>query len=319
MKCVQASNWIIQYSRFQDSGGNPQHSEPFSVGDTAVLSNAWTVRYNQFIDPHGTGMMVFCGANWKFYGNYVWTTNTGLHAGADRVSSSGVFGSWTDQPNQNYIATNAQVYNNTFYAVRTVGNTGVNFDDGVSANQNEGGADLPFIRNNIWVNCEDVVSTLGGGTASHNYFYNNSGSSTTFGTDIISGTEDPFMDAANQDFTLKYALGGFDLDTEFNLDVLGSPRGFDGTWDVGAFEHDDADGTPPPPTVTPSLTPTATFTGSPSPTPTPIPPTPIPTNTPPLETPVPTNTPIVVLVPVTDIDPGVPNFQDVTIRFLFGE
>ena len=298
-------NYILQYCRIERNEDAPiEHGQPMSVGDHGILSDGWVVRYNEFVDSDGPGILSMCGNNWKVYGNTCWMTGTWAPGGTpSALSSIGFVGSWTDQTGQNYVAGNTQVYNNTLYNIEGL-ETGTSFDDD----------DGCTVRNNMWVNCVNVHRDDTASTYSHNYLYNNTGSLNNLtGTDVQNGTADIFINSASFDFTLAWATSaGATLGQEFGSDSLGSARGADSVWDRGAFEFNGT-GPPPPPTATftntalPTNTPivTATFTH-----------TPIPTSTPNPATPVPTNTPVIVVIPVTDLDNGISTMYEVIIRLV---
>lgn len=114
-------------------------------------------------------------------------------------------------------ANNTLVYNNTV--------TGISSG---SANVYIPGGSGNVVRNTLW--------------------YDNAGTpgvtANTSSDNDIAGA-DPFVNYAGQDFRLSGATGaGFTLSSPYDTDLLGTTRGADGAWDVGAYEFGSG-GSPP--------------------------------------------------------------------------
>ncbi len=133
------------------------------------------------------------------------------------------------------------LYNNTF--------VGVNITYGESrASQYTSGS---IARNNIYWN-----SSFYSGSVIANSDFNFSNGSTP-GPNSISGGSDPFVNLAGKDFRLTSAVGAkFPKDKgvlvstpsglDYDLDPLGTRRGSDGAWDIGAYEYNGGASTSPP-------------------------------------------------------------------------
>jgi hypothetical protein len=192
-----------------------------------------TVRHNTFynstqIDPgDGTsGITAEIGVwsgnhdNWQVYGNTFSNSKFGGRNGVIVIGGNGT--SWPGPP-----ATGVKVYNNTFAGIADSSAFG-------SIILNGSGNDA---INNLFFDCAD--SRISASRTSNN----------------LTVTANPFLNYSGQDFRLTATsparntginVGG----APYNVDRLGSVRGGDGTWDVGAFEF--ASGLPDttPPTIT---------------------------------------------------------------------
>lgn len=146
-----------------------------------------------------------------------------------------------------------EVYGNWFFnehtggrnAIIVIGGDGVNWL-GVSGSNNK-------VYNNTFAGIADpsAFSTvlLNGGTgneARNNYAYDNgeavSYSANTTSNNVAAGA-DNFVNYATLDLRLAGATtAGFTLSAPYDTDPLGTTRGGDGTWDVGAYEYNAGGG-----------------------------------------------------------------------------
>lgn len=215
-----ASNILVEYSLLERSGTNPsssQHSEIWSARDTHDV----VVRYSWIRDYRSTGGIILGRArNWNIYGNiFQWTANFGPTA------NNGAVGSWSSSPT--YYASNIKVHNNTFVGLRG-GGSGKIFPvyksiSAVSA------------HNNIWYN--SPASGFGGGVQHSNNWFMNSNEARIPEASKEVGKADPFVNSGAGDFRLRTSTrAGTSLGAPFNVDLSGSVRGRDGTWDKGAYE-----------------------------------------------------------------------------------
>ncbi|WP_029001910.1 hypothetical protein [Azohydromonas australica] len=168
-------------------------------------------------------------ANWKIFGNVAvhsaaYAADTGRKPGHNYGVSGFVFVA-NDATNNN-TGNNFQVYNNTFVNLKGTW-SGVVIQKGTGHE----------VRNNIWYGSVRTNNSFSG-TMSNNWYYNTQadGDSSATKTVCASGC-DVFSSIVSKDFRLKTPLGGgMSLAAPYNVDMYGSTRGKDGTWDRGAFE-----------------------------------------------------------------------------------
>jgi len=232
----------VEHSMFANNG----------TGSTSVHREFWscsaednvTVRHNYITKIRSTGfigMMNGGGAanNWSIYGNIFYNPNTVGSYPWD--TGDGPIGIKTPD----MYPVNWKIYNNT-----VVGIYGWFANWGLAP-----GGSGNVSQNNIWFN--NFAQYIGSGSyaaGSSNWAYGNrnymngGGASTDsqISKEGVIGTSDPFVNSANGDFRLKYAIPGKPLDASFNQDMYGNLRGADGVWDIGAVEFGSGPGGGPP-------------------------------------------------------------------------
>ena len=193
------NNWVVEYSYLYNSRSIASnfHANVFYASQI----NGGVFRYNRIWDYNSEGLF-FTGfdgpvSNVKVYGNVFFTDGT-------TASPRGI------EMRQDYGYTNIQIYNNTF---ARLGVGGILNRSPETGNVCSG----CIARNNI---SYQAGNTLTGMTQD-----NNTDDNTNRFRNLVSG-----------DFTLTSALAGTALGSEFNTDVNGTLRGFDGVWDRGAYE-----------------------------------------------------------------------------------
>jgi hypothetical protein len=193
------NNWVVEYSYFYNSRSIASnfHANVFYASEI----NGGVFRYNRIWDYNSEGLF-FTGfdgpvSNVKIYGNVFFTDGT-------TAFPRGI------ELRQDYGYSNIQIYNNTFSRLGVGGILNRSPETGhVCSNC--------ISRDNL---SYQAANTLAGMTRDNN-------------------TDDNtirFRNLAGGDFTLTAALPGAALAAEFNMDVNGTSRGFDGVWDRGAYE-----------------------------------------------------------------------------------
>jgi hypothetical protein len=193
------NNWVVEYSYMYNarSIADNFHANVFYASQI----NGGVFRYNRIWDYNAEGLFftAFDGpiSNVKVYGNVFFTDGS-------TVNPRGI------ELRQDYGYSNIQIYNNTFSRL------GVG---GILNRSPETG--------NVCSNCiaRDNLSYQAGNELAGMTQDNNTDDNTN-----------RFKNLVNGDFTLTAALPGVALAAEFNMDVNGTLRGFDGVWDRGAYE-----------------------------------------------------------------------------------
>jgi len=240
---THTQDWIIEYNYMARNdvdwiGGRPSNQ---GTGIFDYGSDNWIIRYNIFEDMSGTGFIdVKKNANhdndnWAIYGNVFWYTPGYNYAGGlgNGVIVIGGFNCTEETP---CATTNMKVYNNAFVNLRG-GSVGVFLESYPSTNN--------WVYNNIFFDTERNWNGMFWSCEhSHNSFISNTGgwSDATIAASEpgtgYAGTDDPFTDWVNMDFTLKSATtAGNTLASPYNQDWTGVTRGADGLWDRGAYEY----------------------------------------------------------------------------------
>lgn len=265
------SNFTIEYSFFNNTIHHPS-GENQCESIHAHSSDNYTVRHNIFKNNYGTGILVLKKTlvngvhdgtysdpgnqvihdGWEVYGNiFYFDENVGGVLGDD--GAIGDAGNDGYEVYDEYESNNMKVYNNVFYNLQ--GYSGVEF-----INPNNTGN---YVYNNIWYNC-----STGSVGADEEEFWGGQGANQVFGsatvhnynwfdemlaggtdhyedllanneTNGILGTADPFVDWANENFTLISSITGTNFSWMNNIDLYGNIRGEDGNWDVGAYEYQE--------------------------------------------------------------------------------
>ena len=160
--------------------------------------------------------------------------------------------------------TTAEIYGNVFYSSGEFGEW-ASENNGLFAAFTSGSAARQWkVHNNTFINLPSLLSVFNGGAspqgnvASNNYFYNSPGhdvggwgmqsfghfqnSDKATGASGTTGSGIPFVNYAGYDFNLTAATApGQTLAPPYNVDMFGTVRGSDGTWDRGAIEFTAGD------------------------------------------------------------------------------
>lgn len=210
---------LIEYTMFADGWGKEAVRGQF-------VSKNIIIRYNRFEDACGTASPDACTADiamWsgdnagdhdgnEVYGNTFYQSNTNghnLNTGASIVIG-GNGSSWVGAG-----ASNTKIYNNSFTGFHNTGQHGHILINGGSNNE---------CRNNLWFNVDNPTASC-----------------TTTSNNVNAGSN-PFASLPGMALSAATAAGAT-LSAPYNVDMTGTTRGADGTWDLGALEF-VAGGTP---------------------------------------------------------------------------
>lgn len=213
---------IIEYSAGENTIGNAaNHGDTinayYSVQNMIVRYNKFRHLYTTACSGCGsTGWIPYCcgSGGLEVYGNWV----------SDFRGGDGAIGYSTCSPSD--CPSNTKIYNNTWDSC----NDGSGGDGGIQL----GNGTNNVAYNNIWVNCTGI--SLNGVTHDYNAYGGGSAQGETHGT--INFSTSNFVNYAALDFRLANATtAGTSLASPYNVDLLGTTRGADGTWDRGAYEY----------------------------------------------------------------------------------
>lgn len=212
---------LVEYNASKNATSSPNnHGEIFNLYFSA---NNAIIRYNQVRDAYVINpgletptsvVSITQTSGHRIYGN-IFTNFRGGNA---------VIGYHVD----NNQSSDILIYNNTF-------------DQCNSSVQGRGGIVLGndsvnnYAYNNIWTNCGDIDLT----TSFINHDYNAFPGATTHSEahEQLNMVSTIYANYAAKDFRLNSATtAGTTLGSPYDVDMLGSTRGADGTWDRGAFE-----------------------------------------------------------------------------------
>ncbi len=215
--CVRGSNnvWflrttegaIVEYSGSDGAAGNgTNHGEIVNLyysGSNAIIR--YNIFKNAYLAGGGTALVAITYANGlQFYGNLA--MDFGVGDGA-----VGFLGG---------DASHCRIFNNTF--VRGLGAAGFASD----------GTDN-LVQNNLWVGNKSVDLS---GSHDYNAFSGASGNGEAHAQTNVPTSI--FVNYAGNDLRLTSGTAaGTSLAAPYDVDLLGNPRGSDGAWDRGAFEH----------------------------------------------------------------------------------
>lgn len=205
---MNANNGVWEYNEIYNSTTSGTICHP-NIFVTASSSNL-TFRYNRVHTYSAEGIMILNGGHGSLYvyGN-IWY-NGQIYA---RVLES-----------QDGVNGPVYFYNNTMDGLW---NTWLTANGGSWASGS-------VASNNIYWNCNQ-----GGPTRSYDFC-----SGTCTGSGSISNGSNPFVNLTGHDYRIVSTTGvsyprdkGTDLGAPYSADMLGVTRGGDGTWDIGAYEH----------------------------------------------------------------------------------
>jgi hypothetical protein len=242
---LMRGNWqnlTVDHSYLARNTSTPAiHGELLSMTDSTNVT--WS--NNVMEDIEGTafiaGLNGGTAANWKIFGNVAvhsaaYAANTGRKAGHN-YGVAGIIYIANDASNNNR-GNNILFYNNTMVNIQGT-YSGVVIQSGTG---NE-------VRNNIWYNSVRTNNSFGG-SISDNWYYNTTQDGDSSATKSVCAANcDIFNSISGKDFRLKAPTArGTALAAPFNVDMGGTIRGADGTWDRGAFEFNGTTVTVQPPT-----------------------------------------------------------------------
>jgi hypothetical protein len=218
---VKLRNSTIQHCRIgpRESSGTGEHGD------------GMTYNANSSFGLVGNVTSRYCKINWGgqaafFDGSTAAPVNPhhGAHYMYGNIWYSGDAGSKCLNVHSNVISAGADRL--TLYFYNNV------CDNSISSITGYGGAGE--FRNNIF--WDTTNPGFGSATQSHNLCETGL-TRCSEGTGGITTSTDPFTNQASNDYTLSAARTGFVLSSPFNFDLLGTERGLDGTFDIGAYEH----------------------------------------------------------------------------------
>lgn len=210
------------------------HGEAFSINATPNQGNGNTIKNSYFRNIEGSGWIVWnnnFGAyhyNWDVYNNVFYTDADHILDGWDGVSiapqltdftgSDGVVVVLNTSPAT--IATNINVYGNTFCNIQQSGST-VRLDrPGVTSTNTN-------VYNNLFISPNRTAGWTG----------------TDVRNNISTSDLSYVNNYNNQNYTLaRETAAGIALQSPYNRDMLNNTRGLGMVWDVGAFEYVEGDG-----------------------------------------------------------------------------
>jgi hypothetical protein len=222
-------NMIFRYSLFENCGGTAgiaakRNYNVLDTGTTAIYGNV-------------------------FYSTAAWIADTDEHRGFGEGIVSICVNS-TDDAFADNPMTACYVYNNTMINLVANGSSGVHLPH----------VETCVVANNIWMNCTLLVPESSPNytnvgfyyhdhtfTVDYNLIINTTSSSLAFpkiATNYISADEhnlwgettDPFTDCTTLDFSLTAQSSLQGTTGPYTTDWVGTTRGNDGRWDVGALE-----------------------------------------------------------------------------------
>ncbi len=201
-------------------GSSAVHSEVMSTGQGMMGDVTW--RYNLVTAITSTGGLMWDNSSNPNAHLYVYGNIFYKPAGASWEAANGVIGGWTGGHGE--LFTNCFIYNNTF----------INIDqESLSTFPEVSGGNVAY--NNLFYNCQSPNFAK---FAVHDYNeFIDSGNEHSEANGVSSSGGNRFINLINMNFKPKAATAaGISLPSPFNIDPLGSTRGFGMTWDRGAFQ-----------------------------------------------------------------------------------
>jgi len=227
---------LIEYSFIYRNhcNNNAQHDEA-----VASSMSDMTIRYNIFGDIMWTAFIAnatgYSGnmANWEIYGN-VFFWDSAFQNSSSAFVGNGIVG-LPSNVSGNALTGSYKFYNNTIVGIKsTTGNDHNAFMDvSVSTTMN--------CENNLWYDCDEFAMVHGSGNkvVDYNSYYGHNNTIDT-GTHSTYNSTLPtlFVNSGGNDYHLTGATAeGLSLSSPYNIDIDGSIRGADGSWDRGAYEY----------------------------------------------------------------------------------
>ena len=262
--------WEYNWISYNHTGMNGQHDEAYSLYASNVI-----IRYNVFQDISGSGIITTAGAgqpaisNWDIYGNiFFWDANY------VSLANGGLYNYWIgtlDNAILDFLGEQmsgyVHFYNNTVAGIYTTvaDMSGTAFSTmPISGLAGSGGSTCGsscptvMIENNLWYGCAyvygdyssycSVVNCASGSTQDYNTSYQgNVPSGDNWQTNSPAGPDDANNSSGNPFASLTAnTIAGFALSSDttagitllspYDVDMLGTVRGSNGTWDRGALQ-----------------------------------------------------------------------------------
>lgn len=228
--------WIVRWSKFIDSCVTPSPNwDVPAEGCTAPIA---------VFDYNGNDPADVDAPNWEIYGNVFAETGTYTGTKADAlIELNATDGGW-------------KIWNNTIAHTDGTYSGALLFKSALSTGNS--------IKNNLWYWMGDyntdpayggmvIADNTAGVSSGYSWCYYKNPNPARSGYDCsnlpndnrYTGTEDPFTDEPNKDYTLKSSFAGVSPvdkgenlgSSPYNADMLGNTRGSDGSWDIGAYEY----------------------------------------------------------------------------------
>ncbi len=229
------NNVVFEYNHIARNRSNAQwHAEGWSDSGSSNV----VCRYNIWEDIEGTGVIVNLNAgtvstadNWQIYGNVFYLPQNHVSTGYGHGIATCI---------NAQECTNWKFYNNTISNIVEGLAAGLSFE--VSATGNE-------VIDNLWYcapgrTCKPA-NHYNVNSADYNYYFSSIDHYAETRQQI--GTTDPFFNSTAGNFQLTAdTAGGLPLSAPYNQDMYGVIRGFNGTWDRGAYQFSNGQALSPP-------------------------------------------------------------------------
>jgi hypothetical protein len=230
----------------------PDHSAGWTLEESATSS--YTIKNSVFTDIESTAWIVVLYGG-DVDGMYVYG-NIFSYSPNNKYNRNGVGNAVYDCINSNAVCNNVYFYNNT---IANVTGSQVNNQSGQLGYIDTRGTNWTF-ENNLIYNSKS--NGVGGATTPSNLIqgYNTYINLTNGGKDggtnsfQLTGAADPFVNDGAFNYSLlsetvlPHLNDGLNLAAPYNVDMTGTVRGADGTWERGALQYRQTSGPPSPPT-----------------------------------------------------------------------
>ena len=212
-----------------------QYNDVYNIADTSchedfmlIYSGNGSVRYNTFYNQGsgGGGVAIYAHDN-------LHNDQTGPYfVHSNLIYQTGDFKYGQDSKGisvQGSSIADAEIY--------AYNNTIVDFESPFAIGDGNGYTTTGDVKNNL-VYATELANAAFTGDISHSYNWYSADVNHDYEEGEITSPENPFAGYAGQDFALSAGIAGAILDSEYGMDMFGTPRGEDGVWDRGAYEFD---------------------------------------------------------------------------------